>query len=56
MLVACYMHVGSNTPHPPHTHTNDDDVMHVRKIAISHMSGCKYFCVSQMLICKTLVL
>ena len=41
MLIACYMHV------PP---PNDDDVMHVSEIAISHMSGYKYLCVSQMLL------
>ena len=32
-------------PPPP---LNDNDVMHASEIAISHMSGCKYFCVSQM--------
>lgn len=61
MLVACYMHARSIIPHPPsittHKHINDDDIMHVSKIAISHMSACKYFCVSQnTVICLTLVL
>lgn len=41
LLHACQVH-----PHPP----NDDDVMHASEIAISHMSGCKYLCVSQMLL------
>ena len=45
MLIACYMHVPPPPPPP-----NDDDVMHVSEIAISHMSGCKYLCVSQMLL------